>query len=49
MPKNDPPDPDFEARVRASFNHQHVMQTIGARLVTVGPGKPALNCRSARS
>jgi uncharacterized protein (TIGR00369 family) len=39
MPKIDPPDPDFEARVRASFNRQRVMQTIGARLVTVGSGE----------
>lgn len=39
MPKIDPPDPDFEARVRASFNHQHVMQAIGARLVTLGSGE----------
>ncbi len=39
MPTIDPPDPDFEARVRASFNHQQVMQAIGARLVTVGTGE----------
>jgi hypothetical protein len=26
MPKSDPPDPDFESRVRASFNTQQVMQ-----------------------
>jgi uncharacterized protein (TIGR00369 family) len=38
MPKIDPSNPDFESRVRASFNRQHVMQAIGARLVTVGAG-----------
>ena len=31
-------DPEFEAKVRASFEKQLVMQTIGARLVTVEPG-----------
>lgn len=33
-----PPDPQFEARVRASFARQRVMETIGARLVRVEPG-----------
>jgi uncharacterized protein (TIGR00369 family) len=39
MPKSDPPDPDFESRVRASFNTQQVMQAIGAKLLTVGSGE----------
>ena len=39
MPKSDPLDPDFEPRVRASFNTQQVMQAIGARLLTVGSGE----------
>jgi uncharacterized protein (TIGR00369 family) len=39
MSQTDPPDPDFESRVRASFNRQHVMQVIGARLVAVGVGE----------
>jgi uncharacterized protein (TIGR00369 family) len=39
MSQTDPPDPDFESRVRASFNRQHVMQVIGARLVAVGAGE----------
>ncbi|MGH7323349.1 MAG: PaaI family thioesterase [Candidatus Rokuibacteriota bacterium] len=33
-----PPDPDFQARVRASFERQRVMTTIGARLGKVAPG-----------
>ena len=32
-------DPDFEARVRASFARQRVMGTIGARLSRVAPGE----------
>ncbi len=32
------PDPDFAARVRASFERQGVMALIGARLVGVEPG-----------
>jgi uncharacterized protein (TIGR00369 family) len=34
----EPRDPDFEARVRASFARQGLMTTIGARLVNVAPG-----------
>lgn len=34
-----PRDPDWEAKVRASFARQTVMQTIGARLAAVGPGQ----------
>jgi uncharacterized protein (TIGR00369 family) len=33
-----PSDPDFAARVRASFERQRVMHTIGARMSTVEPG-----------
>jgi uncharacterized protein (TIGR00369 family) len=33
-----PSDPDFEARVRASFERQKVMRLIGARLLRVEPG-----------
>jgi uncharacterized protein (TIGR00369 family) len=32
------PDPDFEARVRASYARQRVMATIGAALTRVAPG-----------
>jgi uncharacterized protein (TIGR00369 family) len=34
-----PQDPGFESRVRASFDKQHFMATIGARLVRVAPGE----------
>jgi uncharacterized protein (TIGR00369 family) len=33
-----PKDPDFEARVRASFGRQGIMTLIGARLIRVAPG-----------
>src|ERR1700749_3383895 len=33
-----PKDADYEARVRASFARQRVMETIGARLLKVEPG-----------
>ncbi|MFO1362168.1 MAG: PaaI family thioesterase [Burkholderiales bacterium] len=34
----DPPDPDFAARVRASFDRQAAMKLIGAALTRVEPG-----------
>lgn len=34
-----PRDPDFEARLRASFDKQSMMKTIGARLEKVAPGE----------
>jgi uncharacterized protein (TIGR00369 family) len=34
-----PRDPDFEARIRASFDRQSMMATIGARLARVAPGE----------
>jgi uncharacterized protein (TIGR00369 family) len=34
-----PRDPEFEARVRASFARQGLMTTIGARLTRVAPGE----------
>ena len=37
-----PRDPDFEARVRASFARQGVMTTCGARLASVVPGEVVL-------
>ncbi len=39
MPGFEPQDSDFEARVRASFARQKVMQTIGAGLTKVSPGE----------
>ena len=34
-----PQDPAYEARVRASFERQRFMQTIGARILRVAPGE----------
>lgn len=39
MPDFNPQDPDYEARVRASFVRQRVMETIGAELRRVAPGE----------
>ena len=39
MPTFQPRDPDFAARVRASFARQQIMATIGARLTEVLPGE----------
>jgi uncharacterized protein (TIGR00369 family) len=39
MPNLEPRDPNYEARVRASFERQRVMETIGARLRSVSPGE----------
>ncbi len=33
-----PGDPDFEARIRASFDRQGIMHLIGARMTRVEPG-----------
>jgi len=35
----EPRDPSYEARVRASFERQRAMHTIGARLIRVEPGE----------
>ena len=39
MPTFEPQDPNFEARIRASFARQKIMKTIGARLTKVAPGE----------
>ena len=39
MSSFEPRDPDFEAKVRASFERQRVMALIGAELVRVEPGR----------
>jgi uncharacterized protein (TIGR00369 family) len=39
MPAFEPQDPDFEARVRASFLRQQVMATLGAAMTRVAPGE----------
>ena len=33
-----PQDPDFEAKVRASYDRQNFMKHIGAAMTEVGPG-----------
>jgi uncharacterized protein (TIGR00369 family) len=38
-PQFEPKDPDFAARVRASFDRQSAMQTIGASLAAIEPGR----------
>lgn len=38
LPLFQPKDPDYAARVRASFNMQQAMQLIGAELVELEPG-----------
>ena len=37
-----PPDPDYAARVRASFDRQKAMRLIGARLTMIAPGACAI-------
>jgi len=39
MPKLELLDPDFESRVRASFDRQGAITSIGARLVSLIPGE----------
>ena len=39
MPKFEPRDPDFEAKVRESFGKQTAMQTLGAVINLVAPGE----------
>ncbi len=37
-----PPDPDYAERIRATFERQTVMKTIGALAEAVGPGEVAI-------
>ena len=39
MAKFNPQDPQFEARVRASFARQTLMRTIGAEMTKIAPGQ----------
>jgi len=39
MNKFQPSDPNYESRIRNSFDKQEAMKTIGAKLVTVMPGE----------
>ncbi|PYM19012.1 MAG: hypothetical protein DMD81_04565 [Candidatus Rokuibacteriota bacterium] len=41
-------DPDFEARVRESFDLLTFMRTMGARLVGVAPGEVEVEYRATR-
>jgi uncharacterized protein (TIGR00369 family) len=41
-PRFEPKDPDFADRVRASFARQAAMETIGASLAAVEPGRVAI-------
>jgi len=34
-----PSDPEFESRIRSSFDRQGLMKTIGARLLDIAPGE----------
>ncbi len=39
MKRFNPPDPDFESRVRQGFKLQQLMATIGAEMTKVAPGE----------
>jgi uncharacterized protein (TIGR00369 family) len=39
MPPDSPLDPAIEAKVRASFDAQEAMRTVGARMLALGPGR----------
>jgi uncharacterized protein (TIGR00369 family) len=39
IPRFEPKDPDYASRVRASFDRQAAMKTIGATLASVEPGR----------
>jgi uncharacterized protein (TIGR00369 family) len=43
MPSFEPADPDFDARVRASFARQRFMSLIGATLSRIAPGQVELD------
>ena len=38
MTSNEPQDPQFKARVQASFDRQGLMVTLGASIVRIDPG-----------
>jgi uncharacterized protein (TIGR00369 family) len=42
VPRFEPQDPDYAARVRASFERQGAMATIGAALARVEPGEVSI-------
>ena len=38
-----PPDPNYETRIRESFDQQNAMKTIGATIGQIKPGKVSIN------
>jgi uncharacterized protein (TIGR00369 family) len=49
MKKTRPPDPEFESRIRSSFDKQGLMKTIGARLLSVSPGEVRIELPYSRA
>lgn len=49
MTRFEPKDPDYEARVRASFGRQEAMQTLGIEIVRLGPGEIELTMPYSRA
>ncbi len=47
-PNFTPKDPEFEARVRASFGRQGIMTLVGARMTRVEPGLVEIDFDTAR-
>jgi uncharacterized protein (TIGR00369 family) len=48
-PRFEPKDPDYADRVRASFERQDAMKTIGASLAAVEPGRVVIELPWARA
>ncbi|MDB5882457.1 MAG: thioesterase family protein [Ramlibacter sp.] len=48
-PRFEPQDPDFAARVRASFQRQEAMNTIGATLASVEAGRVTIELAWAKA
>ena len=46
MPKFEPRDPEYEAKVRSSFGRQTAMQTMGAVMGKVRPGQVEIEMHS---
>jgi len=49
MKKTIQPDPEFESRIRSSFDKQGLMKTIGARLLHVAPGEVRIELPYSRA
>ena len=43
MPQFTPPDPNYETRIRESFDQQSAMKTIGATIGEIKPGEVHIN------